>query len=161
MQPRLQWKKTDLGVVLVVATPGLSKADLCADPARRLRIVGETTTKLKKSEGARAASLIIEASGWVPPTVNRVLGQMGSALGPVNRMMPQRMPWNMVISNVPGPPMPVYLLGRRLEAIHPFVALSPQRRALAIGVISYDGKLIFGLVIYRAAIDIGEAGRNS
>ena len=116
------------------------------DPARRLRIVGETTTKLKKSEGARAAPLIIEASGWVPPTVNRVLGQMGSALGPVNRMMPQRMPWNMVISNVPGPPMPVYLLGRRLEAIHPFVALSPQRRALAIGVISYDGKLIFGLV---------------
>ncbi len=60
--------------------------------------------------------------------------------------MPQRMPWNLVISNVPGPPMPVYLLGRRLQAIHPFVALSPQKRALSIGVISYDGKMMFGLV---------------
>ena len=42
--------------------------------------------------------------------------------------------------------MPVYLLGRRLESIHPFVPLSPQRRALSIGVISYDGGLYFGLV---------------
>ncbi len=117
-----------------------------SDPVRRLTRLAQTTAKLKSSEGARAASLIIEASGWVPPTVNRVLGQMGTALSPVNRMMPQRMPWNLVISNVPGPPMPVYLLGRRLEAIHPFVALSPQRRALSIGVISYDGALIFGMV---------------
>jgi hypothetical protein len=56
------------------------------------------------------------------------------------------LPWNLVISNVPGPPMPVYLLGRHLRSIHPFVALSPQRRALSIGVISYDGGLHFGLV---------------
>jgi WS/DGAT/MGAT family acyltransferase len=113
------------------------------DPLARLQQLHETTTKLKSSEGARAASLIIEANGWVPPTVNRLLGQMSTALAPV---MPQRLPWNLVISNVPGPPMPVYLLGRRLEAIHPFVALSPQQRALSIGVISYDGKLMFGLV---------------
>jgi diacylglycerol O-acyltransferase / wax synthase len=116
------------------------------DPVARLRRLNETTTRLKSSEAARAASLIIEASGWVPPTVNRVLGQMNAALAPVNRMMPQRLPWNLVISNVPGPPMPVYLLGSRLEAIHPFVALSPQRRALSIGVISYDGRLMWGLV---------------
>jgi hypothetical protein len=42
--------------------------------------------------------------------------------------------------------MPVYLLGRRLESIHPYVPLSPQRRALSIGVISYDGGLYFGFV---------------
>jgi WS/DGAT/MGAT family acyltransferase len=116
------------------------------DPGRRLRTLAETMTKLKSSEGARAASLIIEASGWVPPTINQVLGQMGTALSPVRGVMPQRLPWNMVISNVPGPPMPVYLLGRRLLEIHPFVALSPQRRALSIGAISYDGKLMLGLV---------------
>jgi WS/DGAT/MGAT family acyltransferase len=116
------------------------------DPVKRLATLSRTTAKLKSSDGAKAASLIIEASGWVPPTVNRVLGQMGTALAPMNRVMPQRLPWNLVISNVPGPPMPVYLLGRRLEAIHPYVALSPQRRALSIGVISYDGALMFGLV---------------
>lgn len=116
------------------------------DPLARLQQLHETTQRLKRSEGARAASLIIEANGWVPPTLNRLLGQMNTALAPVSRVMPQRLPWNLVISNVPGPPMPVYLLGRRLEAIHPFVALSPQRRALSIGAISYDGRLLFGLV---------------
>ena len=116
------------------------------DPLARLQRLNETTARLKSSEGAKAASLIIEANGWVPPTVNRLLGQMNTALAPVSRVMPQRLPWNLVISNVPGPPMPVYLLGQRLEAIHPFVALSPQRRALSIGVISYDGSLMFGLV---------------
>jgi hypothetical protein len=60
-------------------------------------------------------------------------------------VIPQRLPWNLVISNVPGPAMPVYLLGRPLRAIYPFVPLSPQRRALSIGVISYDGGLYFGL----------------
>lgn len=116
------------------------------DPTERLRIVHETTARLKKSEAARAASLVIEASGWVPPTMSRVLGSVGGALGPVRGLAPQRLPWNLVISNVPGPPMPVYLLGRPLRSIHPFVALSPQRRALSIGVISYDGGLHFGLV---------------
>jgi WS/DGAT/MGAT family acyltransferase len=117
------------------------------DPGERLRQIHATTARLKESEAARAASLVIEASGWVPPTVSRVLGSIGAAgsASPVGRIVPQRLPWNLVISNVPGPPMPVYLLGRRLEAINPFVPLSPQRRALSIGVISYDGGLFFGL----------------
>ena len=117
-----------------------------ADPERRLAVIHETTARLKASEAARAASIVIEASGWVPPTMSRVLGTVGEALAPVRGVAPQRLPWNLVISNVPGPPMPVYLLGRPLRSIHPFVALSPQRRALSIGVISYDGGLHFGLV---------------
>jgi WS/DGAT/MGAT family acyltransferase len=117
------------------------------DPVERLRRIHATTARLKESDAARAASLVIEASGWVPPTVSRVLGSIGAAgtgVG-VGRIVPQRLPWNLVISNVPGPPMPVYLLGRRLLSINPFVPLSPQRRALSIGVISYDGGLFFGL----------------
>lgn len=117
-----------------------------ADASERLRRVHETTDRLKSSEAARAASLVIEASGWVPPTMSRVLGGVGEALGPVRGLAPQRLPWNLVISNVPGPPMPVYLLGRPLRSVHPFVALSPQRRALSIGVISLAGGLHFGLV---------------
>ena len=81
-----------------------------------------------------------------------MIGQVGSTAGAaadrtgVSKVVPQRIPWNLVISNVPGPPMPVYLLGRRLQSIHPFVPLSPQRRDLSIGVISYDGGLYFGFV---------------
>ena len=117
-----------------------------ADPAERLRRIHATTARLKQSEAARAASIVIEASGWVPPTMSRVIGTVGGALGPVRGVVPQRLPWNLVISNVPGPPMAVYLLGAPLRSIHPFVALSPQKRALSIGVISYAGGLHFGLV---------------
>ena len=49
-----------------------------ADPAERLRRIHETTARLKGSEAARAASLVIEASGWVPPTMSRVLGSIGA-----------------------------------------------------------------------------------
>jgi len=125
------------------------------DRGERLRRIHAATARLKGSEAARAASLVIEASGWVPPTMSRVLGTIGAAGSnlPVARVMPQRLPWNLVVSNVPGPPMPVYLLGRRLEAIHPFVPLSPQRRALSIGVISYDGGVYFGLAGDRDRMD--------
>ena len=53
--------------------------------------------------------------------------------------------FNLVVSNVPGPQMPFYLLGRQIEAIYPFVPLSPQNHALSIGVLTYDGSVHFGL----------------
>jgi WS/DGAT/MGAT family acyltransferase len=105
------------------------------DPRRRLELIHEETTRLKASEQARAASLVIEATGWTPPTINRVLADV----------MARPLSWNLVVSNVPGPQLPLYLLGRRLEAIHPFVPLSPQNHALSIGVLSYDGRVCFGL----------------
>ena len=105
------------------------------DPAERLRHLNEQMTRLKASDQARAASLVIEATGFVPPTVNRVLA--GALSAPLT--------WNLVVSNVPGPQLPLYMLGRRILAIHPFVPLSPQRRALSIGVLSYDGRVFFGL----------------
>jgi WS/DGAT/MGAT family acyltransferase len=107
-----------------------------ADPRRRLELVSAEMTRLKASEQARAASLIIEATGFAPPTINRVLG------GALSRPLT----WNLVISNVPGPQMPLYMLGRRIKAIYPFVPLSPQGHALSIGLLSYDGAVNFGLV---------------
>jgi hypothetical protein len=59
--------------------------------------------------------------------------------------MSRPLAFNLVVSNVPGPQVPFYLLGRKLEAIYPFVPLSPQNHALSIGVLSYDGRLFFGL----------------
>jgi WS/DGAT/MGAT family acyltransferase len=105
------------------------------DPVERLRIVHEVMSRLKESEQARAASLVIEATGWAPPTINRVLA--GALARPLS--------WNLVISNVPGPQVPFYLLGRKLLEIYPFVPLSPQGHALSIGVVSYDGRVFFGL----------------
>ncbi len=78
---------------------------------------------------------MIEATGWTPPTINRVLA--GALARPLN--------WNLVVSNVPGPQVPFYLLGRQIDAIYPFVPLSPQGHALSIGIVSYNGGVFFGL----------------
>jgi WS/DGAT/MGAT family acyltransferase len=106
------------------------------DPAARLERIHAETARLKASDQARTASLIIEATGWTPPTINRVLA------GAMSRPLV----FNLVVSNVPGPQMPFYLLGRKLNAIYPFVPLSPQNHAVSIGVLSYDGGVFFGLV---------------
>src|SRR5207237_7955885 len=109
------------------------------DPMRRLERVHEETARVKESEQARAASLVIEASGWTPPTINRVLADV----------LARPLTWNLVVSNVPGPQMPFYLLGRRMVEVYPFVPLSPQGHALSIGVVSYDGRAFFGIAADR------------
>ncbi|MFN8160906.1 MAG: wax ester/triacylglycerol synthase family O-acyltransferase [Solirubrobacterales bacterium] len=105
------------------------------DPLERLSAIHSDTERLKASEQARAASLIIEATGWTPPTINRVLADAIS----------RPLTWNLVVSNVPGPQTPFFLLGRRLVEVYPCVPLSPQNHALSVGVVSYDGRVFFGL----------------
>ena len=105
------------------------------DPRKRLEQLRDETRRLKESDNARAASLLIEATGWAPPTINRLL----------SRGMARPLVFNLVVSNVPGPQQPLYLLGRRIKEIYPFVPLSPQNHALSIGMISYDGQIYFGL----------------
>jgi len=107
-----------------------------SDPRRRLELIRKETKRLKESEQARAASLVIQATGWAPPTINRLVSQV----------MAQPRVFNLVASNVPGPQMPFYLLGRRLLEIYPFVPLSPQGHAVSLGVLSYDKRVFFGLV---------------
>ena len=51
----------------------------------------------------------------------------------------QRM-FNLVVTNVPGPQYPLYLLGRELEAIYPMVPLA-ENTALGIAIMSYNGQL--------------------
>ena len=112
------------------------------DPRERLDRISAETARLKESDQARAASLITEATGWTPPTINRLIsGAMSSS-----RI------FNLVVSNVPGPQVPFYLLGRRLREVYPFVPLSPQGHAASIGVLSYDGGVFFGLVGDRTVL---------
>jgi diacylglycerol O-acyltransferase / wax synthase len=120
------------------------------DPHARLEWIRAETARLKESGQARAASLIIEATGWTPPTINRVLSDLTS----------RPLVFNLVVSNVPGPQMPFYLLGRRMLEVYPFVPLSPQNHALSVGVISYDGGVFFGLVGDRRVVaDVNELQR--
>jgi diacylglycerol O-acyltransferase len=105
------------------------------DPRKRLEMLRDETKRLKESDNARAASLLIEATGWAPPTINRVLSSA----------MARPLVFNLVVSNVPGPQRPLYLLGRKIREIYPFVPLSPQNHALSVGMLSYDGRIFIGL----------------
>lgn len=131
---RREDEKGDLGnrisTILVKLPLGIE------DAGERLEAVRAETDRLKRSESARAASLIINATGWAPPTINRLL----------SGAMARPLVFNLVVSNVPGPQQPLYLLGRELSEIYPFVPLSPQNHALSIGVVSYNGQVCFGLV---------------
>ena len=105
------------------------------DPRKRLEQLRDETERLKESDNARAASLIIEATGWTPPTINRLLSSA----------MARPLIFNLVVSNVPGPAAAPLPDGAPAAEIYPFVPLSPQNHALSIGMISYDGRIFFGL----------------
>ena len=69
--------------------------------------------------------------------------------------------FNLIVTNVPGPQFPLYLLGREMLEIVP-IAFLPENHALAIAIMSYNGKVDFGLLAdYDAMPDLEEFGRCS
>ena len=107
----------------------------CQDPVARLDIVREELKGLKSSGQAVGAQVLTELTGFAPPTV------MGQAARLVAR---QRM-FNLVVTNVPGPQFSLYLAGRRMLDPFPMVPLA-KNQALGIALLSYAGKINFGLV---------------
>jgi diacylglycerol O-acyltransferase len=66
--------------------------------------------------------------------------------------------FNLIVTNVPGPQFPLYLLGREMEEIVP-IAFLPEHHALAIAIMSYNGKVDFGLLAdYDAMPDLEAVG---
>src|SRR5690348_16058863 len=68
------------------------------------------------------------------------------------RLMARQRFFNLVVTNVPGPQFPLYLLGHRLEAMYPVVPLAAGQ-ALGIAILSYAGRLGFGLMSDRDALE--------
>jgi diacylglycerol O-acyltransferase len=106
-----------------------------ADPVERLRIVSQAMRGLKDSKQALGAEAIAGIQNFAPPT----LLAMASRLNFSTRL------FNLIVTNVPGPQFPLYLLGRELEELVP-IAFLPEHHALAIAIMSYNGKIEFGLL---------------
>jgi WS/DGAT/MGAT family acyltransferase len=104
------------------------------DPRRQLALIAEQTEKLKESKEAVAAELLTQAAEFTPT--------MLLALGARNAT--RVLPFNMVVTNVPGPQTPMYLLGARMLEIYPHVPLMDQL-ALGVALMSYDGQLFWGV----------------
>ncbi|MBJ7329356.1 MAG: DUF1298 domain-containing protein, partial [Solirubrobacteraceae bacterium] len=105
------------------------------DPVEQLAVVSEAMAHLKESGQAVGAQSLTELLGFAPPTI----------LAQATRLAPHQRYCNLVVTNVPGPQFPLYVLGRRLRALYPVVPVY-DRLALNIAVLSYDGRLGFGLL---------------
>jgi diacylglycerol O-acyltransferase / wax synthase len=105
------------------------------DPVRRLRIVSEEMEGLKRSKQALGAEVISRFNDFAPPTL----------LAQASRVNFSTRLFNLIVTNVPGPQLPLYVLGREMEEIFP-VAFLPQNHVLAVAIMSYNGRIGFGLL---------------
>ncbi len=105
------------------------------DPKECFEYVKRAMADLKGSGQAVGARVLTDLAGFAPPTI----------LSQAARLQARQRFFNLVVTNVPGPQFPLYLLGRRLDALYPVVPLA-QRQALGIAVMSYNGHLGFGLL---------------
>ena len=104
------------------------------DPRRRHTRVRETTEHLKRTRQARGAQILGELAELAGSLTFLHLGV---------RLMQWFNPYNLIVTNVPGPPVPLYLLGARLVAAYPMVPLF-ENQALGVALCSYDDALAFG-----------------
>jgi diacylglycerol O-acyltransferase / wax synthase len=118
------------------------------DPVARLHVVRQAMDGLKESKQALGAEVISGMQALAPPTIFA----QASRLNFSTRL------FNLLVTNVPGPQMPLYVLGRRLDDLFP-VAFLPKNHALAIAIMSYDGGMDFGLLgDYDAMPDLDRVG---
>jgi diacylglycerol O-acyltransferase len=114
------------------------------DPVERLRVVREGMGELKESKQALGAEVIAALNDFAPPTL----------LAQASRLNFSTRLFNLIVTNVPGPQFPLYLLGREMQEIVP-IAFLPEHHALAVAIMSYNGKVDFGLLAdYDAMPDI-------
>jgi diacylglycerol O-acyltransferase / wax synthase len=105
------------------------------DPVRRLHMITESMGDLKSSRQAVGATLLTELTAFAPPTI----------VAQAARLQPRQRFFNLVVTNVPGPQFPLYVLGRELLATFPMVPLA-EHQAVCVGIMSYNGMLNFGLI---------------
>ncbi len=116
----------------------------CEDPIERLRTVTATMGDLKSSKQAVGASLLTEATDFAPPTIAAQAARLQSR---------QRF-FNLVVTNIPGPQFPLYLLGRELQDVFPMVPLA-KNQGVCFALMSYNGRVNFGLTAdYDAMPDL-------
>ena len=114
------------------------------DPVERLRQVQEGMGNLKQSKQALGAEVIAGLTDFAPPTL----------LAQASRLNFSTRLFNLIVTNVPGPQFPLYLLGREMQEIVP-IAFLPEDHALAVAIMSYNGKVDFGLLAdYDAMPDL-------
>jgi WS/DGAT/MGAT family acyltransferase len=118
-----------------------------ADPRQRLVVVHEATKVAKAQQAAIPQGLVDDISDFAPPALVARAARVVFATGLLHRLPP----FNLTISNVPGPNVPVYLGGAKLLAEYP-VSVITDGQGLNITVVGYLGRLHFGLIACRELV---------
>ena len=113
-----------------------------SDPAARLRYVKKAMDGLKESKQAVGAATLAAVNDLAPPTI----------LAQASRLNFSTRLFNLIVTNIPGPQFPLYVLGRQLEDLFP-IAFLPRGHALAVAIMSYNGELCYGLLGDYDALD--------
>ncbi len=115
------------------------------DPIKRLKLINAEMKDLKSSGQAVGAQLLTSFGEWVPPTI----------VAQASRLVARQRAFNLVITNVPGPQVPLYSLGRQMEEVYPVVPLTATT-SVGVALFSYNGTIGFGLLgDYDTAPDLG------
>jgi len=101
---------------------------------KRLALIRERTKYLKESNYAVGAEFLMSMGSWAPPTIHA----MAARLAARSRVI------NLVVSNVPGPQVPMYIAGAKLLAQYPLMPIA-ETMGLSIAVTSLAGTMAFGL----------------
>jgi diacylglycerol O-acyltransferase len=107
----------------------------CAEPVECLAAIAAQMRVVKDSGQAVGAQALTELTGFAPP----------AAIQQASRLVTRQRFVNLVVTNVPGPQFPLYLEGRTLTDLFPMVPLGSNLN-LGVAIVSYHGKLNFGLV---------------
>jgi WS/DGAT/MGAT family acyltransferase len=102
-----------------------------SDPIAQIDAVHQRTEALKRSQAALGADTVMKLAEWLPPAM--IEAGVAIANGPANT----------IVTNVPGPQFPLYVVGAPMLGMYPMVPLIPGC-GLGIALLSYDGKLCWG-----------------
>lgn len=118
------------------------------DPLARLAAIHESMTTAKGMSRAMPATLLTDLAHFAPPAVAARASRLATRTSVMNRV---KSPFNLVISNVPGPQTTLYTSGAVLEHFYP-VSTIVEGQGMNITVQSYRNALDFGVVTCRELV---------
>jgi WS/DGAT/MGAT family acyltransferase len=110
-----------------------------ADPARRLAAAHEAMRAAKEQHNALPAELLTDIAQFSMPALANQANRLATRL----RLLERVPPFNLIISNVPGPTVDLYLCGARLDGVYPLSAIA-DGQGLNLTVLRSNGRLNFG-----------------
>jgi WS/DGAT/MGAT family acyltransferase len=118
-----------------------------ADPTERMEFMRKSMQEAKQHFEAVPATILQDLSAVIPTALSGLAARAFFKLATMPGLL-----FNLFVSNVPGPQLPLYVAGAKVEGIYPVSAVTDMTGGLNITLFSYDGDLDFGLIACREMV---------